>query len=120
MSEFTFDTGFGDVDSFFGLGSGTMPVYQDNAYGGQDEQPYTPVGNGSGQWFDQSAKDGIFGLLTTGLNYALYRDQQKMTAVSAAPVMQARAEATQARAVDNRVLMYAAIGGLVLFMVTRK
>ena len=124
MSDFSLDTGYGDKDWLASISMGTTspfskPIYADVSQGSQDAQPYTATGNGTGSWIDPATTQSIFGFLEKGLNYAIIRDQQKMTAVQAAPIMQAQAQATQYRATDNRVLMYAAMAAVVLYVVTR-
>jgi UDP-N-acetylenolpyruvoylglucosamine reductase len=120
MSGFNFDTGFGDVDPYTSFGAGGYAnVLTDVSMGSQDEQPYTATGNGSGVFLDSSTQNGIFGVLEKGLNYALHRDQQKMTAVAAQPVQQAQVKAQVEQAGNSRILLYALIAGAIIFMVNK-
>lgn len=118
---FAFDTGFGDTDPYMSFGAGSvMPVYTDVSRGAPNEQPWTSTGNGTGVFIDQSAQNSLFGGLQTVLNYALLRDQQKMTRVANAPVQAAQAQAQVQQAATSNLLLYALIGGALLFVVLRK
>lgn len=120
---FGFDTGFGDVDPYTSFGAGgyaTVPT--DVSMSSYDEQPYTPTGNGTGVFMTADQQNGGWQVLGQLLNYALIRDQQKMTAVYGPayqmPPQQAAQLAVQASG-DRRLLMYAAIG-LGIYLLVRK
>lgn len=115
---FNFDTGFGDVDlySTFGAG-GYANVNTDVSNSSPAEQPRTPTGNGSGQFVSQDWQGALFGGLQTALNYALLRDQQKMTAVSQAPVQAAQLQTQQQQVQHGNMLTYVLIGAAVLAVV---
>lgn len=113
---FSLDTGFGQVDPYtqFGLGSyGTGGVLADVSNGSPDEQPYTPTGNGTGVFLDSGSQNGIFNMLGQALNYAIVRDQRKMTAVYGPAInmtpQQQAALSVQASG-NSRLLMYVLIG----------
>lgn len=126
---FNFDVGFGDEDSYTTLGTAgyynvdTNPIYPDNSYGAADMTTSTPTGGGSGVFMDTGWQNGLFGMLQQGLNYALLRDQQKMTAVAYNPVAQAQQAAQQSAIMQQsrnaNLLVLLAVGGLVLLMVRR-
>jgi hypothetical protein len=111
---FSIDTGFGDLDPYaqaYGAGSYSY-VPADVSNGSQAEQPYTATGNGTGVFMDTTTEKGIFGLLGQALNYAMVRDQQKMTAVYGPQVTGYPAGNTlsvQAQA-NSRMLTYLLIG----------
>lgn len=121
--KFGFDTGFGDVDPYTSFGAGGYAnVYTDVSMSSEDEQPYTATGNGTGVFMSADTQNGIFNLLGTALNYALLRDQQKMTAVYGPQVAMSPQQAAQLSVQasgDRRLLMYAAIG-LGLYLLVRK
>ncbi len=79
----------------------------------------TPTGSGSGYFIDQNTQNQIFGTLNNVLNYALKRDQMKMTAVAQAPMQQAQAQVQYQQAKNNNLLLWAAVGAAVLYVVTR-
>jgi hypothetical protein len=82
MADFSYDTGFGDADPYGVLGTGSYaPVLTDVSNGSPPQQPSTPTGNGTGVFIDSGQQNGMFNLLGQALNYAITRDQQKMTAV---------------------------------------
>lgn len=118
MAGFSFDTGFGDVDPYTSFGAGGFAeVRTDVAWSSPAEQPSTPTGNGSGQFVSSDWQGAIIGGLQTALNYALYRDQQKMTAVAQAPVQQAQLQTQVAQVQHNNTLTYVLIGAAVLAVV---
>jgi hypothetical protein len=106
---FSFDTGFGDVDPYTSFGAGSYTgVYTDVSNSAPAEQPYTPTGNGSGVYVDSSSLGGFWGALEKGLNYAILRDQQKMTAVygpTMYPAGQAQTAAVSLQASSNNKLL---------------
>lgn len=118
MPDFSFDTGFGDVDPYSTFGAGGYAnVSTDVSMGAPDEQPYTPTGNGTGVFLDSGTQNGIFTTLDKVLNYALYRDQQKMTAVQF-PAQQQQTQMAAARANDSRLLTFAMIGAGIYLLVS--
>jgi hypothetical protein len=120
---FSFDTGFGQVDPYTTFGAGSYTgVLSDVSNGSPPEQPYTPTGNGTGVFLDSGSQKGIFDVLGQALNYAIVRDQQKMTAVygpgiNMTPQQQA-ALSVQASG-NSRLLMYLLIGAGI-WMAVRK
>lgn len=119
--DFNFDTGFGDVDPYTSFGAGgyvTVPT--DVSMGDAPMQSWTPTGNGSGEFISASTQQSILGGLQSVLNYAMMRDQQKMTAVGGpVQVGAARAQVTARQENDKRLFTYALIG-LGVYLVTRK
>lgn len=115
---FSFETGFGDVDpvySSFGAG-GYATVNTDVSYSSPDEQPSTPTGNGTGVFFSGSDSSGFWDTLQKGLQYAIVRDQQKMTAVYPATMQPQSAVTVQASA-DRRLLTMLMLAAGVYFLV---
>lgn len=118
MAGFSFDTGFGDVDPYTSFGAGGYAkVLTDVSFSSPPEQPNTPTGNGSGQFVSSDWQGAVLGGLQTALNYAIYRDQQKMTAVAQAPVQQAQLQTQVAQVQHNNTLTYVLIGAAVLAVV---
>jgi ribosomal protein L12E/L44/L45/RPP1/RPP2 len=80
----------------------------------------TPTGNGTGVFMDNSWQSALFSGLDKALNYALLRDQQKMTAVAYNPVAQAQAASQQAAIMQQsrnaNLLVLLAVGGLVFLI----
>lgn len=110
-----FDIG-GDSDPYGVLGYGaTVPV--DVSDGAPAMQTSTPTGAGSGVFVDQSTQNQIFGTLNNVLNYALKRDQMKMTAVAQAPMQQAQAQVQYQQVKNNNLLLWLAIGAGVIMLV---
>lgn len=119
MSGFSIETGHGDIDWLSRLGSmSTSSIRTDVSLGAPPEQPRDPTGNGTGQFMTSDWQGALFGGLQTALNYAIYRDQQKMTAVAQAPVQQAQVEQVKHSNTMSYVLIGAAV--LAVVMVTRK
>lgn len=115
---FSTETGYGDVDWFSQLGGyAAMPIPADVSNGSPAEQPYTATGNGSGQFVTQDWQGALFGGLQTALNYALLRDQQKMTAVAQAPVQAAQLQTQVQQVQHGNMLTYVLIGAAVLAVV---
>ncbi len=116
---FSIDTGYGEPDpvySSFGAG-GYAVVDTDVSYGSEPEQPSTPTGNGTGKFLSGGDSAGFWGTLQTALQYAIVRDQQKMTAVYG-PGMPAPGQASvtvQAQA-DRRMFTLLLIGGAIFFL----
>jgi hypothetical protein len=116
---FSIDTGFGEQDpiySSFGAG-GYAVVDTDVSYGSPDEQPSTPTGNGTGTFLSGGDNAGLWSTLQSALQYAIVRDQQKMTAVygPSVPVQGQAAVTLQAQA-DRRLLTLLMIGGALFFL----
>jgi len=65
------------LDSILGGADETVPL-PDVSMGGEDMQPSTPTGNGSGVFVDSTMQQNIFGGLSKVLDYALQRDAYKM------------------------------------------
>ena len=121
---FGFDTGFGQVDPYTTFGAGSYTgVYADVSMGSEDATTSTPTGNGTGVFLDGATSGGFWALLDKGLNYALLRDQQKMTAIYGPAVtmtpQQQAALSVQASG-DKRLLMYGAIALGVYLLVRSK
>lgn len=120
MAGFSFETGYGDVDpvySSFGA-NGYATVNTDVSYSSADEQPYTPTGNGTGVFMSGNDSAGFWGTLQGALQYAIVRDQQKMTAVygPALPQLGQSAVSVQASA-DRRLLTMLLLAGGIYFLV---
>jgi hypothetical protein len=116
---FSFDTGYGEQDpiySSFGA-NGYAEVVTDVSYSSPDEQPSTPTGNGTGTFLSGSNNATFWGTLQTARQYAIVRDQQKMTAVygPAGPATGQAAVTVQAQA-DRRMLTMLLIGGAIFFL----
>lgn len=110
----TFDlgSGFDGLDLSSIMSGSDDAVLPDVSYGGPDEQPSTPTGNGTGVW--------LTGMLDKAINYAIVRDQQTLqmpqytrAPVAAQPVMQA---APSAR--NNSALLLIG-GGVLLFLLLK-
>ena len=128
MGQFDSFLGFGS-DSFLGFGSGDRDsdpyntlgtggtVVQDVAWGAPAMETSTASGNGFGDFFDSKAGNFVLGGLSAALNYAMFRDQQKYTAVANAPQQAVQQQVAVQQVRNNNLLLWAAIGaGLILLI----
>jgi len=71
---------FGSISNLDSLmyGADTASPLQDVSWSSPDMQPYTPTGNGSGQFLDTATQNALFGGLDKVLNWAIQRDAAKI------------------------------------------
>jgi hypothetical protein len=116
---FSLDTGYGDTDpiySSFGAG-GYAVVDTDVSYSSEPEQPSTPTGNGTGAFLSGSDSAGFWGTIQNALQYAIVRDQKKMTAVYGPGMpVQGQASVTVQAQADRRMFTLLLIGGVIYFL----
>lgn len=119
---------FGDFNlSDVTYGADVSSPLPDVSWSSPDMQPYTPTGNGSGQFIDTATQNGIFGLIDRAMNYAIQRDTAKIqqdTAFQLAGTQYASTnnalsyQAQQSAA--NRKLLVIGLAVAGLFLVMRK
>jgi hypothetical protein len=119
MPDFSIDTGFGDSDPYgvFGTGSYSSIVYNDVSNSSPAESPSTTTGNGTGVFVSGDAGAGFWNTLTGALNYAIVRDQQKMTQVYPVQTMTPQAQLSVQAQASNRMLTLLMIGAGIYFLV---
>jgi hypothetical protein len=101
-----------NLESLMGGADEATPL-PDVSMGGEDMQPSTPTGNGSGVFVDSTMQQNIFGGLSKVLDYALQRDAYKMNMQRnlqyQQPVMQQQVQA-QGRQTNFLFLAACAVG----------
>lgn len=122
MGQFDNFPGFGssdyDSDPYNTLGAGGT-VVQDVAWGAPAMETSTATGNGFGDFFDSKAGGALLGGLQTALNYAMFRDQQKYTAVANAPKQAVQQQVAVQQVRNNNLLLWAAIGAGLILLIKR-
>ena len=122
MGQFDNFLGFGssdyDSDPYNTLGSGGT-VAQDVAWGAPAMETSTATGNGFGDFFDSKGGAALLGGLSTALNYAMFRDQQKYTAVANAPQQAVQQQVAVQQVRNNNLLLWAAIGAGLILLIKR-
>ena len=122
MSQFDNFLGFGssdyDSDPYNTLGTGAT-VLPDVSWSSPAMETSTSTGNGFGDFFDSKAGNFVLGGLNTALNYAIYRDQQKYTAVANAPQQAVQQQVAVQQVRNNNLLLWAAIAAGLIFLVKK-
>ena len=122
MGQFDNFLGFGssdyDSDPYNALGTGAA-VLPDVSYGAPAMETSTATGNGFGDFFDSKAGGALLGGLTTALNYAMFRDQQRYTAVANAPQQAVQQQVAVQQVRNNNLLLWAAIAAGLIFLVKK-
>ncbi|SFV12804.1 hypothetical protein [Pseudoduganella namucuonensis] len=95
-------------------------IYADNSQGAAPMTTYTPTGGGSGEYVSPALSNWFAGTIDKAMNYAMVRDQQKMSGVATAPIRAVQTQAAQARATDSRLLFWLLIGAGVFYVVKSK
>jgi hypothetical protein len=117
-SSLGFGSGDRDSDPYNALGFGGT-VLPDVSYGAPPMETSTSTGNGFGDFFDSKAGGALLGGLTTALNYAMFRDQQKYTAVANAPQQAVQQQVAVQQVRNNNLLLWAAIAAGLIFLVKK-
>lgn len=112
---FDIGSGFGGIDLSDLMSGSDNAVLPDVSYGGADEQPSNPAGNGTGQW--------LMGAFDKAINYALQRDAMQMrvdyTAQTAPRPQQPALYQVPGQMNTKTLLIYGGIG-LLAFLALKK
>ncbi len=113
-----FGSGDADADPYNALGFGGT-VLPDVSYGAPAMETSTATGNGFGDFFNSKVGEFVLGSAAAGLNYAMFRDQQKFTAVANAPQQAVQQQVAVQQVRNNNLLLWAAIAAGLIFLVKK-